>query len=129
MTSVYLHLHILFLQFLHEMCEIRHGALLRDVDVALSGVRLTINEQVARTIALVFMILPGRTMQRALLRLAHIPEKLLRALVHAHDRSPGIVRRLIQVQHIFHFRYEFPIYFRNTPFLLLPQLEVALFKT
>lgn len=53
-------------------------------------------------------------------------DQLLAALVDAHDWMCGIVRQGIQIQHVFHVRYERRVRFRrDDPLLLKPGLGLV----
>ena len=49
--------------------------------------------------------------------------KLFVRFIYTDDRTEGIVRALVYLQHVLHLRHEFGICFRNAPFLYEPRLD------
>ena len=62
-------------------------------------------------------------------RIGHVAQQLKQALVKADDRMAGVVRRRIDLDHIFHGGDEILTYFGDAPLLFLPGLELAFFKS
>ncbi len=55
--------------------------------------------------------------------------KLLVRFIYTDDRTKGIVRALVYLQHVLHLRHEFGVCFRNAPFLYEPRLDFVFFMT
>ena len=62
-------------------------------------------------------------------RNAGFPNELLIRFVNANDWVQWIIRTLVNIQHIFHFCYEFSACFRNAPFFNEPRLDFVFFIT
>src|SRR5574341_2293525 len=106
----------------HLVSKVLSGAVLGDFDVSPVGQRLKEQEQVARPVALIFIVhaphLTGQGWKAGLFN------QLLAAFIHAHFRTLGITGLLIHIQDMFHRRYKLGAGARQTPHLLLPGLHL-----
>ena len=100
--------------------------LLVDFDLAPGAMRVEEDEQVGRSIALIFAIVALKLARLGYNRLPHFTDELDRRLVETDDRALGIGRLLIQVEHILHAGDEFTVHPRNAPHLPAPRLEIVL---
>jgi hypothetical protein len=82
------------------------GVAVGDLDVAPDFQRREHHEQIGQAIALVFVIVTHLASGCGGNRSARLEDHLLRGLVETHHRALGIMRPLIDLQHVFHISDE-----------------------
>ena len=111
-------------QFTHALCPIGLGSSIGDLDVAPILQRSKEHECVGHSFTVIFIIVPFRLAWHRRQRLARFTHQLLRTLVNANQRIPGIFWSFVNVQHIFHVVHKVGIRIRgNAPLFLGPRLD------
>ncbi len=111
------------------MGEVHLGALTGDLDVSPSDLPFAAQEEVARSLALVFVIeAPGRAWSSRQWRF-RVGEQLPIGFIEADFRALRVIRFGIESQHIFHTGDERPAHFGNAPLLFEPWLEFVFLST
>src|SRR5574341_1111898 len=104
------------------MSEILSGTMLGDFDMPPVGQRLEEQEQVARPVALIFIVhAPHLT---GLGRKLGVLNQLLAAFIQAYLRALGVVGLVIHIQNVLHRRHKLGAGAGQTPHLLLPGLHL-----
>ena len=104
------------------------GVAVGDLDVAPSFQRREHHEEVGHPVSFIFVVVSGRAARRHGDRRAGLGDQLFRCFVQADQRMVGIVRPLVDGQHIFHSRYERAVGFgRNDPALFAVGLDNVFF--
>ena len=112
----------------HPAGEVLHRAPLGHCHLPPARQRLTGQEQVARALPPVFVVLPQRTSRPGRERRPGLGQQLGGCLVKADHRTLGIMGFLVQVQDILHVSHKFRAHLGNAPLLLLPRLESVFFR-
>ena len=108
--------------------DIQLGALLGNLDVPPSPVWLEEGKQVARSVALVFVVDAFGSSRLDGKRRSRMVEELAGAFVEADGGIQRIIRFFIQVQDVFHVIDDLGVYLGNAPLLVLPWLEIPFFR-
>ena len=107
----------------HLMGEVLHRAPLGHRHVTPARQRLTGQEQVADALPPVLVVLPQRNSGPGRQRWPRLGQQLGLGLVKADHRPSGVIRFVVQVQHVLHVGHELGAHLGDAPFLLLPRLE------
>src|SRR5438105_12325487 len=107
---------------------IDHRPALSDCNVPPTSLRLAKQEEVGRAVPLVLKIISLHTTRRGWDRRACLGDQLFALFIKTDFRALGIVRLVVEVEHIFHPRDEFRTDFRDAPLFLLPRLEFVFFR-
>ncbi len=101
-------------QPVHLTGEVMHGPLFGDMDMPAAAFRFTKQKQIARPIARVLAVINLELSRLHRKGRAHLSNQLFGALIEAYDRAPGVIGRLIQIQHILHSRHKLRTYLGDT---------------
>lgn len=113
---------------LHHVGEIDLGSTLGEQHLSPTSLRFADHHHVANAIALIFRVIACRSARFDRNGRTHFRDQLLGAFIEAHDRISRIVRRCVQIQHVFHGRDKICADRGNAPFLLLPRLQSVFLK-
>ena len=112
----------------HAFGEILRGPSLCDFHLAPGFVRVEEDEEIGSAIAPIFAVEALQLSRLGRDRLAHLADKLGRALVEADDGLLGIGLLGIKIEHILHAGDVFGVDLWDAPHILAPRLEVVLRK-
>src|SRR6516162_2690923 len=105
-------------------------AMVRDLDMAKAFQRREQHKEVGGPVSLVFVINTLRLPRLHWNRRSRLGNELLRGLVQTDERYVRIVRSRIDVEHLFHRRYESAVRLRrNDPLLFAVRLKRVFFRT
>src|SRR5258706_3283533 len=107
----------------HHLGVVVHGALRSHLDVPPAGQWLNQHEQVARATAFVLVIHALRLAWLNRNRRLHISMPHHRLFIQADGRILRVILLLVQVEHIFHGRYELASDCGQAPVFMLPGFE------
>src|SRR5262245_2967027 len=119
-----MHIH----QILETMRHVQHRAALRDFNMSPATLWADKHKQVTRALALVFVILAFWSTRSSRNDRAHFADQLIRTLIKAHSRTPGVFDLGIQVQHILHMIDKPGAHRRDDPLLDAPGFENVFFS-
>ena len=112
-------------EFLNACRPIPFGASFGHLDVTPAAQRFATHEQIADSLALVFVIHALRVSRSNRQRLLDFADQLLAGFIHADHGKVRVVRQLVRLQDILHVPYEVRAGFRrNAPRLHLTQVDV-----
>jgi hypothetical protein len=104
-------------------------ASIRHLHVSLAGQRLKDHEEIGHAVANVLAVVASHLARCRRHGGADLADQLLAGLVQAHDRTLGVIRPLVHLQHVLHLPDELGIGFRrNAPLLAQPRLEFVFFS-
>src|SRR5262249_54959345 len=86
-------------------------------------------EEIAGTVALILIIIPGRLARARRQRHLNFPHQLVGARVKADHRVASIIGLGIEIQHVFHPPDKFGIHGRNTPLVFEPGVDGVFLST
>src|SRR5262245_24465813 len=118
----------LFHQPAHRLREVKLGAPVSRLHMPPASQWFDHYKEVGRALAHVLIVAPLGPARGQRLSGAHRLVEHDGLLVEANGRVLRVVGLLIQVEYIFHCRYELGAYLRDTPLLVLPGLKLVLAK-
>src|ERR1700678_1561568 len=110
----------------HAGGEVHGGAAVGDFDPAPRAMHVEENEQVGRSVALVFAVVALELSRHGRDRLARLADELDRALVEADHWTLRIGWFGVEVEYVLHAGDILAVHLRDAPHVLAPRLEVVL---
>ncbi len=107
---------------------IKHSSARRHFDMPPASLWLAKQKEVGRAVPLVLKIRACEATRRGWQRSASLGDQLFALFIKTDFRALGIIRLVVEIEHIFHPRDEFRTDFRETPLFLLPRLESVFFR-
>ena len=113
-------------EFAHTLGEVAGGAVLSDLDPTPAAMDIEEDEQIGRTVALIFAVIAFELPRLGRDRLTHLTDELSWALVKT-DHGPLWIGCFgVEIEHVLHVGNVGAVNLRDAPHVLAPRLEMVL---
>ena len=113
-------------EFAHTLGEVAGGAVLSDLDPTPAAMDIEEDEQIGRTVALIFAVIAFELPRLGRDRLTHLTDELSWALVKT-DHGPLWIGCFgVEIEHVLHVGNVGAVDLRDAPHVLAPRLEMVL---